>query len=120
MPIVNYCSIPACPNEAVKRGRCQEHHNEVSRQESSRIREKRDGLYTDNPVWRKYYRPVILARHIVCQICHEQPSTIVDHIVAIEDGGEALKLDNLQGVCRSCHNRKTREEIKARGDRRGR
>ena len=39
-----------------------------------------------------------------------KPTEIIDHIVPIEYGGAALNLDNLQGLCRSCHNKKTAQD----------
>jgi 5-methylcytosine-specific restriction enzyme A len=50
----------------------------------------------------------------LCETClgHYQrvePATVVDHIVAINDGGMPYPpLDKLRSQCASCHNRKTR------------
>jgi len=59
--------------------------------------------------WKRMRRR-ILARDPICQLCRRVPSVIVDHIVPISVGGCRLCEDNLQGVCRSCHNEKTRED----------
>lgn len=38
------------------------------------------------------------------------PATVVDHIIEISDGGKADDINNLQSLCRACHNRKTAKE----------
>ena len=59
--------------------------------------------------WRKLRRTV-LARDVICQDCQNRPATHVDHIVPRKRGGTD-SVDNLQGLCASCHTAKT-----ARGD----
>ncbi|XPS83916.1 HNH endonuclease domain protein [Desulfosarcina variabilis str. Montpellier] len=39
---------------------------------------------------------------------------IVDHIVELKDGGAPLSEDNVQSLCRSCHQRKTAREARLR------
>lgn len=51
-------------------------------------------------------RVIVLRRDPVCKICNRAPSTVSEHIVPIEQGG-ATTLDNLQGACATCANRKT-------------
>lgn len=46
-----------------------------------------------------------------CQTCGE-PGTEVDHIINLKSGGTNA-LENLQLLCRSCHNRKTQAEAAA-------
>jgi 5-methylcytosine-specific restriction protein A len=57
-------------------------------------------------VWKKA-RLVILMRDTVCQICKREPSTQVDHKIPLREGGARLDPLNLQGLCGSCHSRKT-------------
>ena len=59
--------------------------------------------------WRKL-RGMILARQPYCQTegCNEW-ATEVDHIVSKRDGGTD-RVENLQGLCKSCHSRKTATE----------
>jgi 5-methylcytosine-specific restriction enzyme A len=45
------------------------------------------------------------AGHPVCEICQENLTEIIHHRKAILDGGSHFGVDNLQGVCRGCHNR---------------
>lgn len=47
----------------------------------------------------------------LCEICHEVPGYIVDHIQEltpenIDDPNVTLNLDNLQYVCKKCHDKK--------------
>ncbi len=70
----------------------------------------------------KVLRPIVLERdgHL-CQIAGPQcegpgeplpPSELeVDHIVPLFQGGALADLDNLQAVCRLCHERKTTVEL---------
>ena len=48
-----------------------------------------------------------------CQGCGRAGRLEVDHIVALEDGGDPWAFDNLQALCKACHQAKTRTE---RGD----
>lgn len=41
---------------------------------------------------------------------------VVDHIIPIKQGGKELCSDNLQSLCHSCHNRKTRLENRKNKD----
>ena len=68
--------------------------------------------------WRKL-RVMILAREPYCQAdgCNEW-ATEVDHIVPLRDGGTD-RVDNLQGLCKSCHSRKTATEDGGWGERPG-
>ncbi len=78
--------------------------------EQGRIRRRRRGpRYYDTARWKRL-RKMVLARDPLCVMClaegRTEPSTCVDHIVDLKDGGTNRK-DNLQGLCDSCHNRKT-------------
>lgn len=53
-----------------------------------------------------------------CQGCGKTDTRIyVDHIVEMKDGGAPLDRSNLQGLCASCHAKKT---AKAKAERTGR
>ena len=58
----------------------------------------------------KYVR----ANEPLCRMCKVQMADLVDHIVALRDGGERLDVDNLQPLCRKCHAIKTAQEIRER------
>ena len=42
---------------------------------------------------------------------------LVDHITPIRDGGAVLDGDNLQSLCRACHDAKTAEDVRKRAGR---
>ncbi len=49
-----------------------------------------------------------------CQQCGRAGRLEVDHVRALEDGGDPWAPDNLQALCRRCHIRKTTVENRAR------
>ena len=63
--------------------------------------------------WQAKVRPPFLAAHPLCHVCETvglvEPATEVDHIIPKKRGGTDV-WDNLQGLCRPCHSRKTRSE----------
>ena len=54
----------------------------------------------------RHWRKMVLARHPVCNVCHMAISAHADHITPLSKGG-TWHLSNGQGLCASCHNRKT-------------
>ena len=67
----------------------------------------------DSPRW-KELRDEKLAAYPYCEECHKKGkrsyATIVDHIIAIKDGGDPWDWHNLRSLCDSCHNRKSARE----------
>ncbi len=57
----------------------------------------------------KNLRLLVLHRDPVCVMC-QQPATEVDHVVPKASGGEDT-MQNLQGLCKRCHSRKTALEV---------
>ena len=58
----------------------------------------------------KRLRALKLRANPICEMCLPDRITLataVDHIKAINLGGSATALDNLQSLCHACHNRKT-------------
>jgi 5-methylcytosine-specific restriction enzyme A len=55
-------------------------------------------------------RHVVLVEEPVCRICERKPSTQVDHIKPVCEGGTDER-DNLQGICEACHEEKTRKDL---------
>jgi len=69
--------------------------------------------------WDKYYhrahwknlRKLILSRDPVCVICNRNAATDVDHIIPHKGKWELFSApENLQGLCSTCHSRKTTTE----------
>ncbi len=50
------------------------------------------------------------------QLCQSAPAVVADHVVPIAEGGARFVIANGQGVCKSCHSRKTIIERRARGE----
>lgn len=94
------CSVPGCGGLGAQ-GRCEKHPRKDTRPNATQR-----GYGTD---WRAL-RPAILKRDPVCVECRLKPSKHVDHITPRAAGGTDAPT-NLQGLCHSCHSRKT-----AKGD----
>lgn len=96
------CNYPACPRVTRERF-CPDH---ATRVDHGRLNASRRG-YT-SAAWRAL-RASILMRDPLCRSCHGAPSTHADHVVARANGGTDAP-SNLQGLCASCHSRKTARE----------
>lgn len=55
-------------------------------------------------------RLMVLSRDPICVKCNS-PSEEVDHIIPKPNGDDSM--DNLQGLCKSCHSSKTMKEMRA-------
>lgn len=62
-------------------------------------------------VWRDTIVPFILQRDPVCKKCERYPSAVVDHIKPHRGIWELFRdTNNLQGLCKHCHDEKTARE----------
>lgn len=72
--------------------------------------DKSNASFYNSRQWRKL-RLMILQREPLCKECEKKnrfvSAVVVDHILPINKGGAKLSLDNLQGLCTTCHNRKS-------------
>ena len=63
-------------------------------------------------------RKAYLAKNPLCERCKLKnkikSGEVVDHIIPIQDGGEAWDWSNLQTLCKRCHAIKTNQEINKR------
>lgn len=113
------CLEVGCPGFAEYRGRCPRHAPERERETH---RPARPDPETGKPARPRIYstkrwrmlRLKVLRRDPICVECRAELSTEADHVIAIEDGGDPWKMSNLQGLCSSCHGRKTQAEVGAR------
>ncbi len=108
------CSEPRC-GTLVQRGRCAVHARQKDRQRGS-FRERGYSTEWDKlAAWFKTRYPLCGmrpdGRTPVMSTCFDEgrttPVYAVDHVVSRRDGGTDA-LENLQGMCRSCHAAKTR------------
>jgi len=72
--------------------------------------DRSNATFYNSRQWRKL-RLMILQRDPICKDCEKKnifvSSIVVDHILTINKGGAKYSADNLQGLCTSCHNRKS-------------
>jgi len=113
MPTLNShcCPVPGCPNITTG-GKCPQHLKAARKEYDSH---RPAGWKRFNANWRRL-REMVLARDPVCKNPFQIPnhlefSTVADHIVPVAKGGAECDLDNLQGLCKSCHDRKTACEV---------
>jgi 5-methylcytosine-specific restriction protein A len=96
------CLEPRCP-VLTDKARCPAHSRAKEQQRYNSETRK----WYSSQAW-KVLRDLVLAEQPVCMVCHQQPSTVVDHIVP-HRGSYVLFWDkaNLQGMDVTCHGRKT-------------
>ena len=72
--------------------------------------DRSNATFYNSRQWRKL-RLMILQRDPICKECEKKnrfvSSVVVDHILSIRLGGAKLSPDNLQGLCTTCHNKKS-------------
>ena len=68
------------------------HHQQIS---GSRYRKQRKILLEENPI---------------CNVCDDEPAIELDHIIPLEQGGDPWDSENLQSICKTCHEVKTARE----------
>jgi 5-methylcytosine-specific restriction protein A len=106
------CAHHGCNARVSWRDRfCEPHRVTAAREREARrpARTTETGATTSgggrSGFWRAL-RKSCLERDPVCKSCHEKPATHADHIVPKSAGGRDA-LENLEGLCHSCHSRKT-------------
>lgn len=97
------CSHPGCANPPTYRGYCQFH----SRVKERNINRAGKRIYSTKR-W-KVLRSRVLFEEPLCRVCGAI-ATDVDHVLAIENGGEHFSRDNCQPLCAHHHGQKTRRE----------
>jgi 5-methylcytosine-specific restriction protein A len=107
------CRVPRCPGYAVGGGYCQAH--QALAHVKARGPVYHASLAPNNRRF-QWMRKSFLHRHPLCAVCGE-PATVLDHTKP-HRGDPALfwDQDNWQGLCQTCHGRKTaRETLRAQG-----
>ncbi|WP_200760466.1 HNH endonuclease [Effusibacillus dendaii] len=106
------CSHPRCPELTTERY-CDTHRKQEHRSYKQRRTDKEEQAFYNSKEWR-VLRSMKLRRDPLCEECQRQgrliPAVLVDHIQPIKQGGARLDMDNLQSLCRACHNAKTAAE----------
>lgn len=111
------CRRPGCSG-VVRDGVCS--HCGPLRKRTSAAHDERRGSSRARGYdarWERLRR-MHLAGEPLCRMCLAQgrvtPAVLVDHIVPVRDGGAVLDDDNLQSLCRVCHDAKTAEDVRRR------
>ena len=119
MPVTLHsaCLQPGCPNYATAHGYCAQHQRAVNTHSVSRSKQGYDR------VWQRF-RAWYLGQHPLCVECERGGVVaLADHLHHKIPLAEApdLRLDenNVEGLCKSCHMRKSMEERKRYGGARG-
>lgn len=104
------CSAAGCPT-LTNAGRCAKHELHRGRADAgTRGTASARGYDRAHRKW----RAAVLRRNPLCVEClkvgRTTRATVADHIVPIRDGGSKRDLENGQGLCHPCHNRKTVSE----------
>jgi len=104
------CSKPGCINLNCTEHSASKSYDQARRRARHSDPERAPGLGRYNTTRWRQVREIVLARDLICVVCREEAANEADHIVAIARGGEVWDLSNLQGLCASCHSKKTRRE----------
>jgi 5-methylcytosine-specific restriction protein A len=107
------CRHPNCPNLS-EQAYCPLHRKAgkaaANRAYDENGRDKEMRVFYTSPAWREL-RALKLKRNPLCEQCYREgrigPAVIADHILpARENPDGRLDMNNLQSMCRACHNRK--------------
>lgn len=78
---------------------------------SSRPAQKKADPFYLSAEWRALLEKFYRVRPRVCVQCGRTGCRLyADHVIALEDGGAALDMANLQLLCGACHTRKSNAE----------
>lgn len=96
------CLIPRCPGLATRGRYCGQHARIAPP-----LRKARDDRRGSSAArgydgeWRKF-RAWVLSMHPGCNRCPAK-ATEIHHIIALEDGGARLDINNTEPLCARCH-----------------
>ena len=108
---LRHCKQAGC-GELVKTGYCDT-HKKATRKNQDKLRGSAASRGY-NARW-VAVRKRKLSRSPMCEVCKEYAATVVHHIIAIDTiEGKPLRfsMENLQSLCRDCHERVERERGK--------
>ena len=117
------CNHPGCTNFIYGNNKyCSIHKklhiddSKIYNEKYNETRDEIDDIYYSTK-WRKL-RKWFIDKNPICAECLKNDlivaAEIVDHIVEVRDGGDFFDIDNLQSLCRHCHNIKTAKEREKR------
>ncbi|MGZ8164091.1 MAG: HNH endonuclease signature motif containing protein [Methylobacter sp.] len=109
------CRQSGCPALLDNPGFCDKHRRETFKTQKLTVTEdyKERNRFYQRKAW-KNVRALQLQLEPLCRRCRSvgklTAASVVDHIMAIAEGGPDLDQNNLQSLCSSCHNAKTRRD----------
>ena len=115
--VSSICRQPGCRAVAAagSGGRCPAH---LGAQHADDRARRGNAAQRGYGVRHRWWRRIVLGRHPLCANPfklkdHFVAATVADHIIPLRQGGD-FSLENGQGLCARCHNRKTAAERKWR------
>lgn len=109
------CSVWPCPHAATHKGKCAQHATETARDRNQYRGSPESRGY--GHAWRRF-RKWYLAGNPFCVECEKdgrvELAAELDHIKPLEEGGELLDPDNVQGLCHHHHRAKTERDKRRR------
>lgn len=97
------CSF-SCSNQVTRGGKCDEHQPVKTPWEGS----NRDSAFRKSAEWERQRRRIIFREKGICQYCGAERSNNVDHIIPVWfTKKEQVSDDELQLLCKSCHDKKS-------------
>lgn len=106
------CAQPGCPALSHERF-CNTHGDLAQNEWQKRYDETRPSASNRGYGWRwQKLRRIVLAEEPICRVADcTQASEEVDHILPLSRGGTNRR-ENLQGLCKSHHSKKTQREMR--------
>ena len=102
------CCYPNCP-ELTHERYCDKHRQQAAREYNRHGRDENSKRFYNSKAWRRL-SAAQLKREPLCRECMRAGraalAEIADHIQPIRAGGARLDFENLQSLCKGCHNRK--------------
>jgi len=94
--------VPRKPGEAIL------NHLYKKRQRAYNASRPARHKFYNTKQWRTT-RQLYISRHPLCEVCMKngiiKEAEIVHHVKELSDGGDPISFDNLQSLCKPCHNR---------------
>lgn len=111
------CTRSGCPTltDGGYCSACQPDRRQAHADYARRRTDTSEQQFYGSVLWKRF-RDAYAAAHPICEECERNGRAVlmklVDHIVAIKDGGARLSAANAQSLCQSCQNRKHGSETR--------
>jgi 5-methylcytosine-specific restriction protein A len=102
------CPMHGLWDKTEKQPRCPKCKTIRDKSYDKNERNQESNKFYHSSSWKKL-RTIVLNNNPFCVECGS-PADTVDHIVSIKSGGAKLDSNNLQSMCKSCHNKKENQE----------